>query len=514
MKLKAVRIVVSLVFFAAYAAVFAGLISAYSSAAKFFVSFQAVPQLALFVSTGAASGIIFFLLVIASAAAGGRLYCSFICPLGFFQDIFINLRYRMKRRFKNTANHRIPRYILAALAFILFFIGFPWLMNLLEPFSNFGRIGSGVLEPAATWLRNAFVSLLEFFDVYSVKRHEANHVIPAVFAYTAGFVVFLGVLSLFRGRIYCNLLCPAGALLGIAAKRSFFALKVEETKCNSCGVCGYECKAECIDTKSGVIDNERCVMCFNCVDACSKGAVKYSAPAGKRGTDKTKRQVLKGIAGAAAALAASTLPVKLEAQSMQVVKKNPLITPPGSGSLERFKKTCIACGLCVTECPTKVLTPSFLEYGPEAVFVPRLDFSADYCLYDCTRCSHACPAGAIQKISNYEKKHTQLGVAKFITQNCLVETQGRHCTICNEFCPTKAVSLVPHKNGPDIPKVIEEICIGCGACEYMCPVMPKAIYVEGSAVHGRAGNPRRHGGGSRGKAEEKPAIKPQGDFPF
>ena len=515
MRLKNARIAVSIIFFAAYAAVFTGLLSAYGSASKFFLSFQAVPQLAVFISAGAASGLVIFLLVIASAALGGRLYCSFVCPLGFFQDIFINLRYRMKRRFMKTGSFWQLKYLIAAAAFIFFFAGFPLVMNLLEPFSNFGRIGSNILEPAVTGVRNVFVSALESFDIYSVKRHEPNHPVFAVSAFTLGFMMLLGLLSFFKGRLYCNLLCPLGAVLGIAAKKSLFALQVEETKCNSCGLCSYECKAGCIDSDTGLIDNERCVMCFNCVDACSKGAVVYSLPQKKTAADKTRRQVLKGIAGAAAALAVSAVPAKLAAQNIPVVKKNPLVTPPGSRSLERFKRSCIACGLCVTACPTKVLTPSFLEYGAEAVFVPRLDFSVDYCLYDCTRCSHVCPAGAIEKISNAEKKQTQFGVAKFITQNCLVETHGRHCTICNEFCPTKAASLVPHKNGPDIPKVIEEICIGCGACEYMCPAKPKAIYVEGSAVHGRAGNPRRHGEG-RGrnrKREEKPAAAPQ-DFPF
>ena len=253
MTLKTARIAVSVIFFAVYTAVFTGLISAYSSAAEFFLAFQAVPRLALFLSAGAAAGLIIFLLVILSAAIGGRLYCSFVCPLGFLQDTFINLRYRMKLKFKNTANHRIPRYLIGAAAFTLLFTGAPWLMNLLEPFSNFGRIGSGVLEPVVTGVRNVFVSLLENFDVYSVKRHEANHLIPAVFAYTAGFIVILGFLSFFKGRFYCNLLCPLGAALGIAAKKSFFALKVEETKCNSCGLCGLECKAGCIEDRKSVV---------------------------------------------------------------------------------------------------------------------------------------------------------------------------------------------------------------------------------------------------------------------
>lgn len=515
MKFKTARIAVSAVFFAAYCIIFTGIISVLMPVTGFFTAFQAVPQLVFFMSTGALSGLVIFGAVLLSAFFFGRLYCSSVCPLGFLQDIFINIRYRVRRRFSKMPNHKIPRYIIGTAAFMMLFGGIPFLMNVLEPFSSFGRIASGVFEPVVTGMRNFLVSGLEFFDIYEVKRMEANRIVPAVFAYTAGFFVFIGVLSFFKGRLYCNLLCPFGALLGIISKNSLLALRVDEAKCNSCGLCSFECKAGCIDSETGRIDAERCIMCFNCIGACSKGAVVYSALPGRNNTDRSRRQVLKGFAAAAAVLAASSLPRALNAQNIPVVKKNPLITPPGSGSIERFKKKCIACGLCVTACPTKVLNHSVLEYGIESVFVPRLDFSADYCLYDCIRCSAACPTGAIRKISSREKKGIQIGIAKFITENCLVETHGSHCTICNEFCPTKAVSLVPHKSGVDIPKVIEEICVGCGACEFMCPVAPKAIYVEGSLIHGRAGDPRTHEGKGHGCFGQKsPRPDSTGDFPF
>ncbi|MEG1649888.1 MAG: 4Fe-4S binding protein, partial [Rikenellaceae bacterium] len=51
------------------------------------------------------------------------------------------------------------------------------------------------------------------------------------------------------------------------------------------------------------------------------------------------------------------------------------------------------------------------------------------------------------------------------------------CGACAEHCPTQAVRMIEYENGLTIPKINPEICIGCGACESICPVRPNAIYV-------------------------------------
>jgi ferredoxin len=40
--------------------------------------------------------------------------------------------------------------------------------------------------------------------------------------------------------------------------------------------------------------------------------------------------------------------------------------------------------------------------------------------------------------------------------------------------------MVPYKGVLTIPEINQDICVGCGACESVCPAIPyKAIYVEG-----------------------------------
>lgn len=111
--------------------------------------------------------------------------------------------------------------------------------------------------------------------------------------------------------------------------------------------------------------------------------------------------------------------------------------PPGAGSIARFNQICTACSLCVSACPTQVLQPF-------------MDYETRYCNFDCHKCAEACPTGAILPLPMEEKQRTQLGVAIFVKHNCIVHTDGTDCGACSEHYPTKAVKMVPYKNGKHV----------------------------------------------------------------
>ena len=170
------------------------------------------------------------------------------------------------------------------------------------------------------------------------------------------------------------------------------------------------------------------------------------------------------------------------------------VSPPGSVGIGRFTSLCTACHLCVSVCPSRVLTPSLLEYGPEGIMQPRLNNRAGFCNYECTLCSRVCPTGAILPVTPEGKKLIQIGVARFIRENCVVVTDNTSCGACSEHCPTKAVRMVPYPNPANkplvVPEVVPDYCVGCGACEHACPTRPfKAICVDGHPVHRTARKP-------------------------
>ena len=192
---------------------------------------------------------------------------------------------------------------------------------------------------------------------------------------------------------------------------------------------------------------------------------------------------------------AATLPVlpawAKQEKEIDTTKLTP-VTPPGSQNLEHFNKHCTACHLCITHCPQQILKPAGFNFGIRYAFKPHMVFyEMAYCNYECTVCSQVCPTGAIQKLTKEEKKVTQVGIAQFVKDRCIVATEGTSCGACSEHCPTQAVRMEPYLDGAlTLPHVHEELCIGCGGCESICPARPiKAINVLANKVHQKAQKP-------------------------
>jgi ferredoxin len=458
----------------------------------------------------------------------GRLYCSHICPLGIYQDFVSFIRKRITRKkvlFKPRKAQNYWRFGILSIVIISFLAGFSLFLNILEPYSNFGKIVSNLVRPAFFHFNNILANWFNSKGNYTFFSVTFGKINWLSVAWAGVFGIIVSVLSFLHGRLFCNLICPVGSFLGLLSKFSLFKLQFDNSKCNNCARCSLACKSECIDIKNKKVDFTRCVGCFNCTTACQNNAMKYKfsyckstekEQFNKELEDNSRRDFLKKsivtVAGAVFAVkmakAATTgAGRKNEGHHLNHIshKRNFPVTPPGSQSIVHFTELCTACHICVSTCPTGVLRPSLFDYGIKGSMQPHMDFSSSFCNYECTHCSSVCPTGAIIPIPKEQKKITQMGFVRFEVNNCVVKLDETSCGACAEHCPTSAVKMIHYKDDLTIPSINTNICIGCGACEHACPAKPnKAIWVEGNPVHRKASLPQE-------KALE---TKQSDDFPF
>lgn len=517
--MKKIRVIISLFFLLFLTLFFLGFTGIFpENFIKGVVSLQFIPSILKFfkIFSWVAAG---FVVVLILTLLFGRVYCSTICPLGILQDVisYLSKKTKIRKKYKYLKAINWLRYSFLGLALIFLLSGSILVIALLDPYSLFGRIISDIFRPLLLEGNNLLAGLLNHFDVYAmykidlVSLHIEVLIIPIIFL---GLIIWM---SLKKGRLYCNTICPVGTFLGFLSKYSLFKIKLDTNTCTRCGLCESVCKSGCINTKEQKIDFTRCVGCFNCFTVCPFSSVIFKRTAipgiskqqadKNEATDMSKRNFIAGIG-----LMLSSLPLLSKAQELvsynahKPVKRNNPVTPPGAESTEKFNNACTACHLCVNACPTQVLQPAVMEYGLRGLMQPRMDYHAGFCNFECTICSEICPTGAILPILLEDKKLTQLGKANFVKENCIVETEGTDCGSCAEHCPTQAVHMVDYENNLRIPEVDQDICTGCGACEYACPTHPyKAIYVEGNPVHLRAKKP---------KEEELDEVEHEDDFPF
>ncbi len=494
-----IRISLSLMFFVFLLFFFLDFANLFSEhLINFFTYIQLIPSIIGFINfqTPVFAG---FILIILFTLFYGRVYCSTICPLGALQDIIARLKFffRRKLKYKYSNGQFVIHYSIVVLVFIfsVLYVN-PLLLNLLDPYSIFGKISHALFKPVYIFFNNIFVELLNCLGIHLLYYVDFLSFTFISFISALVFLIVIFVFSFFMGRRYCNLICPVGGLLSIITRLSLFKLKITKPLCEGCGACGGVCKAECIDMKNKHIDMNRCVCCYNCISVCPTGAIGYKmvlkTSADKSVTDESRRNFFKSLVGFYILGLLSANSCQNKDRSVAIKKNTGLIppgerlpvSPPGSIGLEHYRNSCIACHLCVSNCPTQVLQPSVTEFGLSAPLAPRMDYSKSFCNYDCVVCSQICPTGAIKPIEPEVKKKIQIGKVRFVIENCVVYVDRTDCGACSEHCPTKAVHMIPFENDLYIPEVRPDICVGCGACEYACPTVPfKAIYVESNVLH-------------------------------
>lgn len=177
---------------------------------------------------------------------------------------------------------------------------------------------------------------------------------------------------------------------------------------------------------------------------------------------------------------------------LPVFRQETILRPPGA--VPDFLARCIRCGKCMEACPYDSIRALGITAGA-LVHTPFIDPLKTPC-YLCQqrgsdgkdrplgkylRCGEVCPTGALRPIVNDKKvlanvpEELRMGTSVLNRKICLAWKYDS-CGECYYNCPLKDKALKDRPEGEQVkgsgirPWVDKDHCIGCGMCNYVCPV--------------------------------------------
>jgi len=450
-------------------------------------------------------GLLWSLVILVPTLFLGRFFCGWICPMGTLQHWVGSWPSESKRGKQRIDANRYKRWqtvkyvvLLAGLVSAVFGSA---TIGWLDPFSLLVRSFGLSLMPALNAGLRAVLSPMEqshvgLFHTAGSGLHKALQAVVLDFRqphFGQGVVLgmlFLAILfaSLRVTRLWCRAICPLGALLGAVSQWSVLGLHKKPQSCDNCNRCMLHCQGG--DNPIGGVPwhKSECLMCMNCLSACPHDGLEFQffrQEAEVASPDLGRRRTVTGLAAGAVAV-----PMLLATTGRGKSRNERLLRPPGSLDEGDFLSRCIRCGECMKVCPNNALHPTLDQAGLEGLWTPMVVPRIGYCEPSCTLCSEVCPTGAIWQITPADKgwvvgaaeqkQPIRLGTAFYDRGRCLPWAMATDCIVCEEWCPVspkaiyvqeaQVVDAAGNVKTLKQPRVDPGRCVGCGACEYACPL--------------------------------------------
>lgn len=219
-------------------------------------------------------GVIAFGLILLTTFFFGRLWCSFLCPVGGLAELGSRmLNDRWKIEFRSLPQVQIRYGYFAAYLVLMPMLGI-----------------------SACTLCN-FITVPRLMEALSGEYRGIVYILSSVGLVNLGLLFILGFFAS-KGRAYCQFLCPIGAadalVNRLGAKLPFaHRIRIEKERCTGCNICARDCMCGAIKMvdKIAVIDQTSCMSCHECVDVCDWNALKWTTETKTKTPKRVKKNV-------------------------------------------------------------------------------------------------------------------------------------------------------------------------------------------------------------------------------